>query len=468
MGELASALQKKYFTFLEKTEDANEIRSRLRYRRAFLTGITSLLAKLVVLATTIICVPLTYQYLGADRYGLWMTITSGVLFLGFADFGLGNGLASAIAEADGHGDTKMAHRQVSSSFFLLLGIAGVLLAIFASVYQFVPWAKLYHSQTPLAAAEAGPATAVLVICTAINMPLGTVLRVQMGYQQGYIGDLWNALGNLLALGGVVLGVKLGVGLLWLVAALAGAPLLATGLNWMIQFTVIRPWLWPRIDLIEWASVNRLLRTGFLFFIQQCCGLVYYVSDNIVIAQTLDSSHVAKFAVFQRIFSLGLISQYFMMPLWPAFGEALARRDFEWAKRTVRKALLGNLVFGGICGLILLGISGSIIRRWTGTDPGPIDWLQIGFALWVVLVGYVAAMNSFLNHRGMMPRHLVFFGGAAFVALVLKIYLVHYWSLAGIVWATLISFGVLYVIPAARLATVHIGKKIEDSHKAECL
>jgi O-antigen/teichoic acid export membrane protein len=397
-----------------------------------------------------------------------MTIISLVLFLGFADFGLGNGLASVLAEADGRDDHAFARRQVSCAFYLLLGIAAVLLFTLAMVYPFVPWPKLYHTRTALAAAEAGPATAVLIVCAALNMPLGTVLRVQMGYQEGYLGDLWNGLGNLFAFGAVVAAVKWGMGLPVLVAGLAGAPIIATGVNWIIQFGVRTPWLRPKLSLLEWRSMMRLGRTGLLFFFQQCCGLVYYVSDNVVIAQTMDSPHVARFAVMQRIFSMGLIAQYFMNPLWPAFGEALVRRDFEWARRTIHRAIVGNLAIGGLCGFVLLIISGPLANHWTGMDAGGMDWLRVGFAIWVILVGYVAAMNSFLNQRGVMAQHLIYFAAAAFLSLVLKIYLVRYWSLAGIVWATLIGFGVVYILPAARLAFSNLAKRAAEPKIEECV
>jgi O-antigen/teichoic acid export membrane protein len=47
----------------------------------------------------VISVPLTLTYLGSERYGMWMAISSIVALLAFADFGLGNGLVNAIAVA---------------------------------------------------------------------------------------------------------------------------------------------------------------------------------------------------------------------------------------------------------------------------------------------------------------------------------------------------------------------------------
>src|SRR5690242_2021779 len=76
-----------------------EGRSRERYRSAALTTITSVLAKAVSVCVSLITVRLTIHYLGVERYGLWMTITSVVSLPWFADLGMGNGLLNAIAEA---------------------------------------------------------------------------------------------------------------------------------------------------------------------------------------------------------------------------------------------------------------------------------------------------------------------------------------------------------------------------------
>jgi O-antigen/teichoic acid export membrane protein len=433
------------------THDQENTRSRHRYRRAAMNGVTSLLAKLVVLATTLITVPLTYRYLGTERYGLWMTITSVVLFLGFADFGVGNGVTASIAKADGTDSREAAQRSVSCGFYLLTMIAVCLVLVFAAFYQFIPWPHLFGTKTALASQEAGPASAVLLLCTALNMPLGIVLRIQLGYQEGYIGDLWNAAGNLLALFVIFLVVHLKGNLPMLVCAVAGAPLLATAINGILQFFYVRPWIRPRFSLFESKAALQLASVGGLFFLQQCFGLIYYVTDNIVISREMGAAQVAHYAVLQRIFSIGLVAQYFMMPLWPAIAEAVVRRDYAWARRTARRAILFSLVTGAICGTVLLLISGFVMKRWSGVDLGPIDALRIGFAVWVVMVGFIAAMNAILNQPGTMPKHLVLFGSASIASLILKFVFASRGSLTGVIWSTTIAFGIIYVIPAIRLA-----------------
>src|SRR5690349_12437842 len=51
-------------------------RSRERFRRIGLTTASSIAARGISFATSLITVPLTLHYLGTERYGLWATLSS--------------------------------------------------------------------------------------------------------------------------------------------------------------------------------------------------------------------------------------------------------------------------------------------------------------------------------------------------------------------------------------------------------
>jgi O-antigen/teichoic acid export membrane protein len=90
--------------FTQFDTSTSEGRASERHRRIALTGLVSVAAKAVSIITMLIVVPLTLNYLGAERYGLWMTISSVIAMMVFADFGIGNGLMNAITESYGKND----------------------------------------------------------------------------------------------------------------------------------------------------------------------------------------------------------------------------------------------------------------------------------------------------------------------------------------------------------------------------
>lgn len=429
----------------------DEGRSKERYRRVLLTALAALAARGIGIAVSLISVPITLNYLGTERYGLWMTISSVLALLAFADLGMGNGLLNAIAKADGEDDIEAAQKNVSSAFFMLLGIGSIIATVFLILYPLVPWPRVFNVNTTVAMQESGPAIAVLVAGFCLNMPLGIAQRIHMGYQEGYKNYLWQVVGSLLGLGGVLVAVFLKVGLPWLVLAMSGGPAIGALLNCVVLFGVSRPWLLPKWRRLDWGTAQILANTGVWFLVLQVLTVLGTASDNMVIAQILGASAVTVYAVTQRLFSITQIAQYFLAPLWPAFGEAMARSDYAWARRTLNRALSLSLGIGLFTAVPLVMFGDWIVPMWTRADVAPSRFLLIGLGLNVLLVAYGGVMSTFLNSGRLLNRQVTFFAAASISTLLLKIGLTQVWGVEGVIWATLIGFGVFYVVPAGHLA-----------------
>ena len=158
-------------------------RAKGRQQRVILAMTASSGARVISMATGFIAVPLTLNYLGSERYGLWMVISSLAMAMNFADLGLGNSLVNTLAEAHGRRDRAAARVQVSTAFFLFTGIALSLLIAFWSVYPFVDWARAFNVQTPEAAREIGPALWCFVVCVLAGLVVGIVSRIELAYQK---------------------------------------------------------------------------------------------------------------------------------------------------------------------------------------------------------------------------------------------------------------------------------------------
>ena len=149
-------------------------RGHERNRRAVLTGSVATIARIVQLSASLITVPLTLKYLGNERFGLWMTISSVLAMAAFADFGVGNGVLNTVAQAFGRDDIEGIRKAVSSGFAILNLIAASLLLLFFSIYRFVSWADFFRVVSPQARTEAGPALAVFAVCFALNISMDVV------------------------------------------------------------------------------------------------------------------------------------------------------------------------------------------------------------------------------------------------------------------------------------------------------
>lgn len=443
---LASLIRFKPFDISTPEGHANE-----RYRRVALTSITSAIARSVGILTGFISVPLTLNYLGTERYGLWMTISSVIVMLGFTDFGLGNGLVNAISQADGKNDHTSAQKSISSVFFLLLCSAILILLIFAIGYPFIPWQRIFNVTSGQAVRESGPATAVFVVCFVVNLLLGIVQKVQLGYQEGHLNNYWQIAGNVMGLVAVFAVINLQGSLPWLVFAMSGVPALALAVNWCFLFYYQRPELLPCWSNFHLATGKAMLGTGMIFVLLWVVNILGTSTDNIIIAQYLGPSEVATFSVVQRLFSLTFLVQFITTPLWPAFSEALARGDHNWARRTyIRAQVLTSGLTVLIC-LPLLFLGQTIIKIWSGPLVVPSMALLGGFTLFRLISGIAEAAMPVMHTEFFIRRLLMVNATAGIVSFALKIYFVQIWQAAGIAWAGALGYGLLYMLPVSIIA-----------------
>jgi len=422
-------------------------RGRDRQRRIALSAAASMAAKLVTIAASLISIPLTLHYLGPERYGIWLIISSFTVMLSFADMGLGNGVLNAVSREHGRDDREAIRKVVSSGYLMLSVMAVIILIILAISYPLVSWEKITNVHSPLAVAESGPAFAVFIAFFALAVPISLVQKVQFGLQESFIVSLWQCVGNFFGLLCLLLVIKFQGGLPWLVAALVGIPQIAAILNNIIFFRTKGRDISPRLSLVSRTVVIATVKTGLLFFVLQLVVSFAYGADSIIIAQYAGAVAVPQYAVPERMFSLiSMVLGMVMTPLWPAYGEAIVRGDHAWVGSALKKAILAATVISGVCSLTLVFIGPAIIRLWVGPQIKTSLALLTGLALWKVIETSSSAIAVFLNGAEMLRFQIVIATISGLGMIALKIYLVKQIGVAGIPWAACAAFVPLAAIP----------------------
>lgn len=413
-------------------------RSKERLRRAAMTTITSGVAKAIGILASLISVPLTYRYLGAERYGIWMVLISIITAMSFADLGIGNGLMNAVSEAYGKDDRRLARQHVTSALALMLLIGFVFTVVGAIGYPLVSWPRLLNVKSQTAAAEGARAFLVLYASFVVNLPLGVIARAQAGMQKAYIAQVVNALGSMLSLGAIVVVVWLRGNLVWLVSAFVFTAAAAALLNGWLLFREF-PWLLPARHAFSSAAARKIFDLGILFFVLQCAFVLSYTSDSIVIAQVLGAAAVALYAVPQKLFSsVSTIVSMAINPLWPAYGEALARGDGAWVRRTFL-ASLGLVLAFTIPACTLLILAGSwILRVAVGKSFHAPLGLLIALAVWAVVWALTTAVTAFLNGAGVLKEQAGLVVFASICNLGLSIYLTLRFGVIGVCLGSILT------------------------------
>ena len=422
-------------------------RAGLRDRRAARGAAALVAARGAAVLLTLVSVPLTLPYLGAERFGLWMTITSLVALMSFADLGLGNGVMTLVAEDEGREDERAAAVHTSSAFFALAGVAAVLGAAYAAVHPLIPWADVYNVASERAVDDAGTATAVVVALFLLALPLGVVRNVQLGCQDGVRRGLWEAAAAGISLVGIVVVVLADGSLPLLAGALAAGPVVAGTFNTLLWFGRVRPALRPRASLVRLRVARELVRIGAVYMLLQMAAMVAFFSDALIVAQILGPEAVTDYSVAWKLFSVvSLTVALALTPLWPAYSEAAASRDTAWVRATLRRSLRFTLVVTVPAAALLLAASGPLISLWSGGDADPPLALLAALAAWTVIGSAGHALAMFYNALKVVRIQLVVAGLMAAVNVGLSIALTHALGIEGVVLGTLISYTIVALLP----------------------
>ncbi len=423
-------------------------RANERYRRAALTAFASVVAKGIGLLTALVTVPLTVNYLGAERYGMWTTISSIATILAFADLGMANGLLNVVAEAYGRDDQQLARRYISSTFFILSGIAVVLALFLGAIYLWVPWKNVLNVFSPTVMAEIGSTVIIFMLCFLLNIPLGIVQQVRLAYQEGFANSLWHGIGSLLSVAGILLAIYTRADLPWLALALAGLPVASSLLNGMELFWRKRPWLRPRWKSVDLLAAQHVMKVSLLFFVLQIAIALGYQSDTLVIARFLGVDQVTQYAVPMKLFALtGLFLSFFLNPLWPAYREAITRRDMVWVRQTMKRSILLSLALTVPVASFLAVFGKQIIYLWVGPTVTPSSVLLLGLGLWVVFTGLSGSLAIFLNGANAVRFLVVCSLLMGISNLMISILLVQYIGVSGVIYGSLIAQLLFIFLPS---------------------
>lgn len=424
-----------------------EGRSAERYRRIAWSALVAAVARVVGLATLFISVPLVIGYLGSERYGMWITMSSLIAALGPLNLGIGLGLLTLVSDAHGRDDRVTARRAISTAAAMLTLIAAVSAVVFALTFPLIPWAQVFNVVSPTAVAEAGPASAVLFAAFALGLPLGIVGQIQLAYQSGYISSAWTIVGNLGSLVALILVIHLRGSLPALVLALTWVGLVTAALNGWFLFRRQRPSLMPRRRDVELSTARPLLRTGALFMVLQLAALAGYQLDNFVIAQLMGAPTVQEYAVPAMLFALApAFLAFALTPLWPAYRESLARGDAAWVRRTLRRSIILAAAVNIPSSLALIVAAPLLLQLWVGAAVHPTLLLLLGLGTWATMNTLNGPFAMLLNGANVVGFQAACAVAMAIANVTISILLVQRIGVSGAVWGSVIAQATFVLLP----------------------
>jgi O-antigen/teichoic acid export membrane protein len=344
-----------------------EGRSQERYRRAALTTLVMISARVSNILTGLLTVPITLTYLGEDLFGVWMVLTSVVAFLSFYDFGIGTGLRNLLIECAAKDDLESPKKLIGNALVALTALAALMIVLVYTVLPHLPWGDLIKCKNPDSILQILPTAQAVLVMFALGLPITQLQNIASAYQRGYWGYLCFLIGRILGFLFVVWCVKAEQPLWLLAGGYVGIPFLVTLFGWFIFLTaspVLRPWpIRP-----ERVLMRRLFGVGFFVLVHHLSFAMINTSAVLLIANTISAAAAIPYTVTQQLLGVSsIITASLMIGISVAVGEAWYRKDYGWIKKTLRRSEMTVL----LCGVAPLGLflfAGRPIVLWWTKSP----------------------------------------------------------------------------------------------------
>ncbi len=409
--------------------------------------ITAILGRGVGTLVGLATVPLTIGYLGGERYGIWVTISTFLAFLSFTDFGIANSLGNALGKAYGEDDRALAARYVSSAFFIFCVISVVILAAGILSAPYLAGIFFPNLQTPLARAEVEPALLLALLIFACNIPLLITNKVLAAHHEIAIANLWSMGGTVANLFAILAVIWFQGGLPWLVIGSSGLGLLTNVACAVWLFGWRRQFLRPRFGALDLTVLKDLISVGWKFLVISAVWMVNSETDNLVIARYLGAAQVTPYAVTFAVFANATLLQTLAYPsLWPAYTEAFAHKDFAWMRRTFRGHMKLSFISAFVVVTVLVIFGAPIIRFWAGETAVPPFATIVWMGIWNLMLATLYVASCLLNATGHLKGMTIYGSITAVLNLALSIPLAKIYGISGVIAGTVIAFALANYIP----------------------
>lgn len=430
----------------------------LRLRGIYLTAVVSLIAKMISMLSIFITIPATLNYLGGELFGVWMTLSSLIAMLTFADMGIGNGIINKLSKSINTDNLSETRKIITNALILLFTIAAVINLVFIVSSNYINWNVALNLSQGVDQHAVGNALFAFVFCFGLNIIFSSVQKIQLAYQLGFLASVWQIAGSIASLIILFVFIHLKLEMAWLVFAVAGVPAIFQFLNYIYFSAVVCRKNFIFAKLVDFSEIKSLLSAGGVFFALQISMALTYTSDNIILNSILGAQAVTEYSVHIRLFSIiPILMGMVLIPLWPAYSSARIKNDSVWIKNVWNKSIIMALIVSVVLGGLLVIFLPSIFHLWLNNKVQPIFSLAYLLFAWKIFEAVGLTISSFLNGMNLIKSQAIIAVFTAIIAICLKVFLVKHIGLNGVILGTLLPFALITFLPTLLIALKFIKK-----------
>lgn len=348
---------------------------------------------------SLMLVPMTLGYVSSELYGIWLTLSSVMIWLNFFDIGFTLGLKNKLTEAIAVGNWHRGRVLVSTTYFIMILIFIPLCLLLEFCVPYVNWTSFFNVN-PVYNEEIVKAMSVLIVFFCLQMIVNVLTAIIAAFQQVALSSLFPVIGNFLSL--IVIWLLANFcppSLFFLAFAISSTPVIVIFIASLILFNGKFKIISPSVFFIRKEYVHDLFSLGFKFFLIQIQVVIMFQATNVLISKVSGPDDVTAYNIAYKFLSVAMMLYTIILtPLWPAFTDAYAKKDFSWMNR-IYKRMVHIYYASGILMFMMIVLSPVAYRVWIG-DKSEIPFIMtLSVGIYILLTTWDSLQVQLINGVG---------------------------------------------------------------------
>lgn len=397
-----------------------------------------------LVGVTLVMSPFIIHSLGDRLYGFWSLVGTFVGYYGLLDFGLTSAIGRFVSRGLGRKDFEDVRCVVSTSFFIMLGVGILAVAITLVAVTACPYLITSAHEVKLFQ----QILFLLGITVAFGFPArvyGGILTSQLRYDYITIVSLARIVLTNVAIYHLL---GSGHGLLALTIVNAAGNIVQY-LSIFIYCHVSYPQIRVSFKVFDRLKVGSFLEYGTKTFIAQVADVLRFRMDAVLISSFVSLSQVTYFSVGARLVEyFGQFVVSIIGVIGPLFSRYEGAGDYQSIRELFARSTKVSVVLSGYVGISIMFYGEPFIRRWMG--PGFESSFQVAVLL-AISAMFALAQTPSVNLLYGISKHNFF--AAANVAegvlnLLVSLALVNNYGILGVAFGTTLSMSLfkLFIQP----------------------
>lgn len=406
----------------------------------------SSMLRIISIAISLMVVPATINYINAEQYGIWLTLSSIIAWLSYFNFGFSSGFRNKFAESIAKNDHTSARKYVSTTYVVLALLFTTLMIIASIANKYINWSSILNVDQGLNL-ELRAVSQILIVFFCINIVAEVFSTMLTANQRPAAASAITTIGNLISLIVIIILTYTTKGSLeYLAFAFSGIPPILTIIVSFVVFSKGKYKKYaPSFKYVDLSLTKGIIGMGGQFFLIMISMLLIFQFTNIIISRELGPESVTIYNVTYKIFSIAeMVIMIVLTPIWSAYTDAYTRKDFDWMKRSAAKLEKMGLMTFPLLTLLTI-ISPFVFDIWLGNEVQTSIYVSAAIAFFVFckIMGNIYMYQ--INGTGKVRIQLITYTIIAIFAIPIMVYCSRQWGLVGIVTAPSLAFFAQFII-----------------------